>query len=185
MKTILNFLPIILLGGVSALSVGCAAKVGMVSDSQTPGMTKMFYEVEVNAPKAEVWKLLADFDNLSWTRSVTSARYLNEKREGIGMARHCDLESGGHIVERITRWREGNGFTYVVDDASDPISTESYATWNISGDERQSKVSFEVNYKLKYGIIGNAMNVVMVKRKFSNQIVKFMEEIKTHLENKV
>ncbi len=182
MKTILKFLPIILLGGFTALSVGCATKGGMVSDSQTPGMTKIFYEVEVNAPKAEVWKLLADFDNLSWARSVTSAHYLNEKREGIGMARHCDLESGGHIVERITRWREGNGFTYAIDDASDPISTESYVTWNISGDEHQSKVSFEANYKLKYGILGKAMNVVMVKRKFSNNIVEFMGELKSQLE---
>lgn len=174
---------IILLSGFAVLSLGCAGQKGMVSDSQTPGMTKIFYEIEINAPKSVTWKSLADFDNLSWTESVKSARLLNEKK-GVGMARYCDLSSGGYVVERIVKWREGSGFTYVMDDASDPISPESYVTWNVSGDDRQSKVSFEANYKLKYGILGNAMNVVMVKRKFSKQIVSFMGELKAHLENK-
>lgn len=101
------------------------------------------------------------------------------------MTRHCDLKDGGYIVERITRWKEGSGFAYSIDEASDPISTESYVIWRVMGNESRSRVSFEVHYKLKYGILGQAMNAMMARKKFSNQIVEFMGELKAHMEKRV
>lgn len=168
--------------GLAMLASGCATNPNMVSDSETPGMTKIVYTINIDAPKAESWKVLADYSNLNWTAGVTSAHYLNDKRAGVGMTRRCNLIDDGYIVERITQWKEGSGFTYVIDDASDPISTDSYVIWSISGDGKRSKVTFEVNYELKYGVIGDLMNVVMAKRKFSNQIMMFMGELKSHVE---
>jgi uncharacterized membrane protein len=185
MKNMRNLFFIGLLSGFAALLVGCATTNNMVSDSHNPDMTKILYEVDINVPKTETWEVLADFANLSWTESVTSAHYLNDKREGLGMARHCELKDGGYIVERITKWKEGSGFAYSIDDASDPVSTDSYVLWKIRGNEDRSKVTFEVHYKLKYGIIGKTMNVLMAKKKFSKQIVQFMGELKDHLEKRV
>lgn len=184
MNHLQKMLSVVLISGLSVILAACATPGGMVTDSPNPGMTKIFYEVEVNAPKSKAWEVLADYTNLSWVSSVKSAHYLNEKREGLGMTRRCDLSDGGFIVERIIAWDEGNGYTYVIDDANDPISTDSYVIWHISGDEKKSKVSFEVHYELKYGILGDAMNVMMAKKRFSNQIVEFMGELKTHLEKK-
>lgn len=179
-----NLFSISLLSVFTILLVGCTTTNNMVSDSPNSGLTKIFYEVDIDVPKAEAWKILADFDNLSWTKTVASAHYINDKREGLDMARHCDLTDGGYIVERIIKWKEGSGFAYSIDDSSDPISTESYVIWRVRGNERQSKVSFEVHYKLKYGVLGNTMNVLMAKRKFSKQIVEFMGEFKDHLEER-
>jgi hypothetical protein len=182
MKDRFKKMNIFVMSGLVALLAGCASTGNMASKSQTPGLTKIVYEVDIAAPKSEVWKRLADFDNLDWAAGVKDAHYLDDKRGGVGTARHCDLTEGGYIVERVTHWEEGSGFTYAIDDAKDPISTESYAIWQVRGDESESKVSFEVHYKLKYGVLGKTMNALMAKKKFSEQIVEFMSELKTHME---
>jgi len=182
MKNIFKRLLVTPLLGLTILAMGCATKGNLVSDSDNPGMTKLIYTVNINSPKSKSWKILADFSNLDWTATVTDAHYINEKRAGVGMARHCNLSNDGYIVERITQWNEGSGFTYAIDDASDPISNDSYAVWRINGDDKQSKVTFEVNYKLKYGVLGDLMNITVARNKFSNQIIAFMNELKTHAE---
>jgi len=183
MNKILNKLIIATLASFVILSAGCASTSGMVSDSQNPGMTKIRYQVDIQASKADVWKVLAEFDNLNWSAGVTSVRYTNKTRAGVGMTRHCNLINDGYIVERITEWNEGSGFTYAIDDASDPISTNSYVTWRINGDQQNSQVSFEVHYELQYGILGDMLNAMFAKRKFAAQITEFMGELKTHVEN--
>jgi hypothetical protein len=182
MKKRFKKMNLFVLGGLVALLAGCTSADHLATKSQTPGLTKIVYEVDIAAPKSEVWKMLADFDNLDWAEGVKDAHYLDGKRNGVGTARHCDLTDGGYIVERVTHWEDGSGFTYVIDEAKDPISTESYAIWQVRGDEAQSTVSFEVHYKLKYGVVGKAMNAKVAKKKFSNQIVEFMGELKTHIE---
>jgi len=149
------------------------------------GMTKLIHTVQINAPKSEAWKILADFTNLSWTSGVTGSHYLNDKRACIGMTRHCDLVGKKYFVERITHWDEGSGFTYVIEEASDPVTNDSYVTWQLEGNSKKSNATFEVNYKLKYGILGKVMNVLMAKKKFTKQIAEFMEELKKHAETRV
>jgi len=182
MKKLYNSILISLLLSFVLFFTGCATTNSMVSDSHNSGMTKIFYEIDIDAPKTEVWKVLADFANLDWSEGVTAVRYITEARGGVGMARHCDLKDDGYIVERIIDWKEGSEFTYAIDDSSDPISSESYVTWRLTGDESQSKVVFEVHYELKYGIIGDMMNAMFAKNKFSEQIVEFMGELKAHVE---
>ena len=144
-------------------------------------MTKLSYAIDVNTAKTTAWKILADFANLNWTQTVKDVHYISEKQSGVGTVRHCNLNDGGYLVERITQWDEGSGYVYIIDDARDPVSTDSYATWRISGDEHRCKVTFEVNYRLKYGILGIVMNVLMAKSKFSKQIATFMEIGRAHV----
>ena len=143
----------VLLFGCTALAVvsgaATASNETVVSDGDNPEMTKIFYEIEVNASKEKAWEVLADFANLNWTKTVTDAHYINDKQAEVGAARHCDLANDGYIVERITQWEEGRKLAYVIDDASDPITSDSYVTWRVTGDNNSSKVSFEAQYELK------------------------------------
>ncbi len=152
------------------------------SDSTTPGMTKLYYEVEVNTSKQKAWDIVSDFNNLSWTSTVLATHYTNDKRQEPGMTRHCDLLDNGYIVERITEWNQGSGYTYVIDDASDPIDPASYVIWEVRENGDSAIVSFEVHYDLKYGLIGDLINTIAAKKKFSNQIAFFMNELKNHAE---
>ena len=155
----------------------------VVSKNHNSGMTRITYEVDIRTARSHVWKILADFTNVKWTKTINDAQYIGNIKGGVGMARHCNLQDGSTITERITEWREGSGFTYAIDNASNPVTTDSYVTWSATGDEQQTKVIFEVNYQLKYGILGIVMNNLMVKHKFRKLIITFMNELKTYAEN--
>ena len=96
------------------------------------------------------------------------------------MTRHCDFPDDGYIVERITEWSKGNGYTYVIDDASDPIDPASYVIWEVRENGSTATVSFEVHYELKYGLLGDLINTIAAKEKFSTKIAFFMNELKKH-----
>jgi hypothetical protein len=164
----------------------CAtAPKGMVSDSKHDGKTKIVYEVAVNTTKEKAWAILKDYDNLKWASTVKDAHYIGKKRNGVGMTRHCDLADGGYVVEEISKWDEGNSFTYLLTDASDPITPDSYANWSVKKmKDGKSLIRFEVHYELGYGFIGDAMNGLMAKAKFANSIKGFMHELKDYAEHK-
>ena len=166
--------------------ISCAsAPKGMVIDSNHDGKTKIVYEVAVNTSKEKAWAILKDFDNLSWSATVTDVHYIGKTRDGVGMTRHCDLADGGYIVEKISKWDEGNSFTYLLTDASDPITPDSFANWSVKEMVNgQTLIRFEVHYELGYGIIGDAMNSMMAKAKFANSIKGFMHELKDYAEHK-
>ncbi len=151
---------------------------------QKQGMTILKQSIDINAAKTKTWEVLADFDKLHWTKSVKDVRYTSSLRSSVGATRHCDLSDGGYIVERITHWNEGNGYVYAIDDARDPVSTDSYVEWSLKGNESHSRVTFEVTYRLKYGIIGKIMNALVAKKKFTHQISGFMLELKSHVESR-
>ncbi|OUR99519.1 hypothetical protein A9Q84_00430 [Halobacteriovorax marinus] len=170
---------------LSVILVSCSsAPIGMITESPDEGFTKIAYEVEVSTSKDKVWKILEDYDNLSWSNTVKEAHYLNEKRSEIGMSRHCNLSDGGYIIETISKWDQGNGFSYTLDDSSDPINSKSYANWSVKGDDQKSVIRFEVHYALNYGFLGSAMNSLFAKAKFANSIKGFMHELKNHAEKK-
>ncbi len=185
MKKSKSIFSIIITFGFIFSFMGCSTMGGArVSDSHKPGKTKMHYKVKINAPKSEVWDILADYDNLSWTEGVIDAYYIGKIRNGKGMTRHCNLDDGGYVVERIVAWDKGNGFTYIIVDASGPLSNDSYAIWTVRGNEKQSTVGIKIHYELKYGIIGDMMNTLMAKKKFSDSIAEFMDEFKVYAEKK-
>lgn len=64
--------------------------------------------VEVNAPVAEVWKLLRRFDGLSdWHPAVESTTMYGTP-EQVGAVRTLHLKGGGEIQERLTYLNDQN-----------------------------------------------------------------------------
>ena len=73
------------------------------------GRTKIKRRVKIDAPKAKVWKALADFGNVyKISKGVVSSHSTSKKKNGVGATRHCDLVNmGAQVDERITKWKEG------------------------------------------------------------------------------
>jgi len=153
-----------------------------VEDSHHEGMTKISYEIDMNASKEKVWGIVADYGNLDWTDGVERVDLINDIRQDIGMTRRCYLPGDKYVVERITQWSEGSGYTYVIDDISDPIKTTSYVNWSVSEKSGVTTVGFEIHYEMEYGLLGDILNSIAIKRKFPERIGVFMKELKAHAE---
>lgn len=74
-------------------------------------------ETLIAAPKTKVWAVLANLETVQdYDPFVRRAYFLTEARVGVGAARHCDVIDGTFVRERVTEWREGDGYSITVDE---------------------------------------------------------------------
>jgi carbon monoxide dehydrogenase subunit G len=65
--------------------------------------------IEINAPKDQVWKALADFGNICHAHpAVDTSHVTSQKKDGLGATRHCNFNMmGATAEERAIEWNEG------------------------------------------------------------------------------
>lgn len=141
-------------------------------------------QVQIAAPKAAAWSLLADYGNPQrYVRGIVGAHLTAGPPQGVGATRHCDLPRmmmmRQYIVEEVTEWKEGESFRYEVIETSAPIE-DSRVTWSVAGDDRTATIRAVVEFRPK-GILGRTM-ASMLDAQFRKQICQGLEDMKTFLE---
>ena len=69
----------------------------------------------VDAPRDEVWGVLAAFDRLStWASDVDHSSYLTTRLDGVGTARRVQV-GRTVLVERVTEWDPPSTLAYVLE----------------------------------------------------------------------
>ena len=109
-------------------------------------------EVEIAAPKEKVWAILSDLHSVQhYGPGVTEAYYISDTKEGVGAARHCDLEVGGYVNERATEWNAGDSYVievYEGGEAFAPFEKQS-ARFVLRGEGDSTTVTLELDWELK------------------------------------
>ena len=86
----------------------------MTTTEKTATMT-VKANVKIDAAKSEVWSVLSKLEGLQdYDSEVAKSFQLPGPREGVGASRQCDLPDGGYVRERVTSWREGDGYSLEV-----------------------------------------------------------------------
>ena len=69
------------------------------------GVTTLRHHIRIEAPVEAVWKAVADLVAVQhYNRMVTSARFVSDRREGVGATRRCELKPKGWVEERVWEW---------------------------------------------------------------------------------
>lgn len=75
-------------------------------------------EQQIAAPRADVWRVLADFPNIAdWNSGVKVSRATSSATGGIGATRHCDLIPAGGLDETVTDWQDEQRLVISIDKA--------------------------------------------------------------------
>ena len=90
-------------------------------------MAKVFVSTIVDAPAAQVWSVIRDFNGLpSWTPFVADSRIeQNAKAEQIGCVRNFRMKDGGQIRERLLALSDYD-FSMVYAILDSPMAVENY-----------------------------------------------------------
>lgn len=76
-------------------------------------------EQQIAAPRADVWRVLADFPNIAdWNSGVKVSRATSSATGGIGATRHCDLAPAGGLDETVTDWQDEQRLVISIDKAT-------------------------------------------------------------------
>jgi uncharacterized protein YndB with AHSA1/START domain len=67
--------------------------------------TTLNHDILIHAPVEDVWRVLADLEAVQhYNPMVSTARYVSERRSGVGATRLCEFKPGGSVKERVTEW---------------------------------------------------------------------------------
>jgi uncharacterized protein YndB with AHSA1/START domain len=134
-------------------------------------------ERDIAAVPSVVWALLEDFEHIAaFNPNLARSRHIGDApREGLGAERRCDLKDGRNwIEERVVDWRPGEGYTVEIYAGTLPIR-DVRTTLAVTPTEAGSRTSMQIAYRPKYGILGKAIDKLVLRRQMRELMEKVLE----------
>lgn len=121
---------------------------------------EMVMSVCINASKAQVWKVLADVENISlWSSAVVSAK-TEDIKTGVGTRRTCELSNNSTFFEEWTEWVENEFYTYQGFEL--PLMKTAQNTWSVKAlNAEETLLTTHAEVVLKGGFLGRCLEPLM------------------------
>lgn len=120
-------------------------------------------QVNIQAPRADVWAALEDFGGVSkWAPFMSRSKLVGPQETGVGTRRIMHHSLGFNFEELVVEWTDGVGYTFDVYRAPYPMINVR-ENWNLEGQDGACTVSSEVRYQMRLGPLGRALDSLMVQ----------------------
>lgn len=146
-------------------------------------MTQLHHEIFINAAPEKVWAALANLETVEkYNPLVAKTYYTSDNRSGIGASRHCDFVPKGFSKERVTDWEAGRLLGLETTESSFPMKICRWKT-HISPQGNGTFVSQDLEYSMKFGLLGNLLNALIMKKKYNDILGGIFDGLKKFVEN--
>ncbi|MEM6990051.1 MAG: SRPBCC family protein [Myxococcota bacterium] len=132
----------------------------------------------------DVWSVLEEFGAIHrWSASVESSPInAGTPERGVGAERNCHLYDGNHIQERVTQVVEGRRLALEVFDTSLPVKSADAAFELSPTSDGGTELSMTFDYVVKFGLLGKAMDGLMLRRGMTASLSRLLAALDEHLE---
>ena len=157
----------------------------MVGGEKESSMHKITGSLVVNAPREQVWNVLADFGNVyKVSPGVKHSHSTSEAPNGEGATRHCDLSlMGATVEERITRYEAPSLMEIDIYEWKKlPFMKKLGADFTLDEQGDKTLLTGVFWYEMTRNPVGHVMNALMMKRMNKKTWVQFMAGIKHYAE---
>lgn len=145
-------------------------------------MAKLHNEITINAPVENVWRVLADLEQVQYYNPlVAKTRYISQNNEGIGATRYCDFKPKGFSKERVFEWKPNEVLGLEIVESSFPMTFSRWRTI-LKRVDVGTFVSQDMEYELKFGFLGKLLDVLVVGRKYKKVLDDIFEGLKRFVE---
>ncbi|MFT4623673.1 MAG: hypothetical protein ACI8PZ_002329 [Myxococcota bacterium] len=138
---------------------------------------------KIASPVADVWSVLDDFGGVHrFGAGIESSPIINgSPSRGVGAERACALYDGNYINERVTASVENRRLSIEVFDTSMPIkrADATFAIAPVAGGG--TTVTMTMDYVVKYGPMGLAMDVLMMRGMMKKNLDNLLAGLEQHL----
>ncbi|WP_299934415.1 SRPBCC family protein [uncultured Pelagimonas sp.] len=115
------------------------------------------------APDA-VWAVLSRYMHINeFAPQITSVDALTNGEVGMGSKRRNHFANGTSLVEEVTEWKPGAGYTVQLSDMAAMPLKEASSEIRITPTGGRSKVTWTFDYRVKYGPLGWLLGQTMMK----------------------
>lgn len=146
--------------------------------------TSVKSEIKIDAPKEKVWSIISDLGGVqNFHPGVKKSYYTSEHKEGLNASRVCELIPMGRVEESATEWQDGESFVLkVIPLEKAPPFAEAFGRMSVRHNGTGTIASLEVEYSLKYGLIGRLMDSLMIKKQFNKVVPAVLDGLKHYTE---
>jgi uncharacterized membrane protein len=147
-------------------------------------MSKLHHEITIDAPVHTVWQVLANLEEVQrYNPVVTEAKYVSAQKEGPGATRRCEFKPKGFAVERVIDWRPDEVLGIELVESSWPLKSSRWWT-SLRPEGEGTRVSQDLEYEPKWGLLGTALDRLMMRRKMDQTIGEVFAGLKQFAEGK-
>ncbi|MEO1681540.1 MAG: SRPBCC family protein [Pseudomonadota bacterium] len=119
---------------------------------------------DIDASPDAVWAVLGRFMHVDeFAPMITSVDALTTGEDGVGSRRRNNFRNGTSLVEEVTAWKPGEGFTVDLSDMAAMPLHEARSQVSITPNGGRSNVTWTFDYRVKYGPLGWLMGQTMMK----------------------
>ena len=151
-------------------------------------MKRIEKKLHINAPKQQVWDVIADLGGIqNYNPGVKKSYYNTDLKAGEGAGRICEFYPMGKVDEKATHWNEGNGYSLKIKPVEKvPFFKEGDAHFTLtSEDNSKTEVRVIFNYDTTFGPVGWAINKLMLYNNFNKAFEGILKGLKKHIEEGV
>lgn len=139
--------------------------------------------ITIHADPAAVWDTLADIGTIAdWNPGLQSSRSTNNQA-GAGATRHCVISDKHWLDEEVVDYAAGERIAFSITDSTMPFA-QAVIRFTLAATDAGTEVCVSPAYRLKYRIVGQAIDVVFVRRTYRAGMRGLLGGLKTHSEQR-
>lgn len=96
----------------------------------------------------------------------------------MGATRHCVIDARQNLDEEVVQFDEGLAISFRITKSTMPFARADIR-FRLADSETGTKVEVSPKYQVKYGLLGNVLDLVLVERTYA----KGMRSLKQQLES--
>lgn len=140
-------------------------------------------EIEIDAPLATVWHVLADIGTIDrWNPGVRESYVTSATESGPGAERYCRLDGQHYLQESVVAWQPMQRLTMRIVGTDLPFKAADIR-FTLRPSASGTTVEVAPEYTLKYGIAGVLLDRLMVRRRYNHGMQALLRGLKRYVEN--
>ena len=150
-------------------------------------MPQVTAEQRINCSKRLVWNKIAGFSDTADANPYVYKSYpANDQTTGKGAIRHCELNADGseYSQEQIVDWVDGESYQIQMVGGTNPPPVDNLvielSVLAINSQASYLRMSFD--YQPRWGIIGNIMNRLIIRRMLNKVAHNVLTGYRVHIE---
>ena len=139
-------------------------------------------ETKIEAPVTEVWQALGEIGDIyRWNPGVRASHTTSEQEAGLGATRFCDLGGKNFLDEEVVLWQPNEKLTMRITGTNLPFATADIR-FTLRPENDTTVVTVSPLYKLKYGLLGELLDRVYVRKSYQKGMEALLAGLKAHVE---
>jgi len=148
-------------------------------------MAELYNSIVINAPLEKIWEALTQVEELEkYDPTVKASKATSMSKSGPGAQRKVEMKDGKNwFEEKVNAWKPYEELSYELTACSFPVQSLEHS-YRFEKSGSGIKVSQVMMYKVKYGLLGQILDRLVIRKQSDKGIKMFFAGLKSYSENK-